>query len=110
MSLMGGRFVDGEVYKSYVLFGVRSILGDTRGKSIMQQLKDEDAAAHEQIMIEAWRRHADLPLGLRRAKPKAISRLIEEGDMLQLVMIERAKAAGAFDCAPQPMTDDAPSN
>ena len=104
---MGGRFVDGEVYESYVLFGVRSLLGDGRGKSIMQQLKDEDAAAHEQIMIEAWRRHADLPFSLRRDKSKAISRLTGEGDRLQLAMIERVRSTGAFDGASQPMRDNA---
>ncbi len=101
MRLMGGRFVDDEVYESYVLFALRSILGDRRAKSILRRLRSEDAAAHEQIMIEAWRRHADLPDDLRTDKSKAIAIIIEEGARLQLAMIERARSTGVFDDAPQ---------
>jgi hypothetical protein len=103
---MGARFVDDEVYESYVLFAVRSILGDRRGRSITLQLKDEDAAAHEQVMIEAWRRHADLPYDLKRDTSKAIAGLTEKGDRLQMDMIARAESAGAFNGSSAPVSDD----
>ena len=96
MRLMGERFVDDEVYEVYVLLGIRAILGERRAKLITNELKEEDPAAHGLIMMEAWRRHAYLPLELRDDREKGVKKLIEEGEKLQLRMIEKAKEAGVF--------------
>ena len=96
MRLMGGQFVDDEVYEAYVLLGIRAILGDRRAKLIMHELKEEDTTAHGLIMMEAWRRHASLPGKLRDDRDAGITALIEEGEKLQLRMIEKARRAGAF--------------
>ncbi len=97
MRLMGGQFVDDEVYEAYVLLGVRLILGDERAKMIMDELKGDDPAAHGLIMTEAWRAYAFMPVELREDRGKGIAGLIDEGDKLQLRMIEKAKETGAFD-------------
>jgi hypothetical protein len=93
---MGGQFVDDEVYEAHVLLGIRAILGDRMAKLITNELKEEDPAAHGLIMIEAWRRHAYLPVELREDRGAGIKKLIEEGEKLQLRMIEKAKRAGVF--------------
>jgi hypothetical protein len=95
--LMGGSFVPDETYDAYVLLGVRGILGDAMAKSIMDELKGEDPAAHELIMMEAWQIHAVIPDDLREDRGKGIASLIDEGERIQLRMIERAREAGAFD-------------
>ena len=96
MRLMGRRFVDDDIYETYVLMGVRAILGDGRAKSIMNELKEDDASAHGLIMTEAWQRYASMPDILRDDKGKGIARLVKEGEKLQLRMIEKARSAGIF--------------
>ncbi|MCJ7522757.1 MAG: hypothetical protein MUP21_11165 [Dehalococcoidia bacterium] len=96
MRLMGGRFVDDEVYETYVLLGVRLILRDRRAKSIMEEMKEDDPAAYGLIMADAWRRYASLPDELRADRRKGIASLIKEGEKLQLGMIEKAREAGVF--------------
>jgi hypothetical protein len=95
--LMGKSFVPDETYEAYVLLGVRGILGDGMAKSIMGHLKEDDPAAHELVMIEAWQMYASIPDDLREDRPKEIARLIDEGEKIQLRMIEKAREAGAFD-------------
>ena len=97
MRLMGERLVDDEVFEGYALMGVRAILKDRRARSILNELKDDDPSAYSLVMSEAWRRYASLPLEFRRNRNKGISELIEEGDRLQVRMIEKAKEEGIFD-------------
>lgn len=97
MRLMGERLVDDEIFEGYVLMGVRVILKDGRARSILNELKDDDPSAHSLIMNEAWRRYASLPVEFRRNRRKGIAELIEEGDRLQVRMIEKAKEEGVFD-------------
>ena len=96
MRLMGEGFVDDEVYEAYVLLGLRLILMDRRAKSIMAEMKENDLAAYRLIMADAWRRYASLPDELRADTGKGIASLIEEGEKLQLRMIEKAREAGIF--------------
>jgi len=95
--LMGERFVEDEVYETYVLLGVRLILMDRRAKSIMMEIKEDDLAAYRLVMADAWRRYASLPDELKADKGKGIASLMEEGEKLQLRMIEKAREAGVFD-------------
>ena len=88
MRLMGESFVPDETYEAYVLLGVRGILGDAMAKSIMSHLKRDDPAAHELVMIEAWQMYASISDDLREDRPKGIATLMEEGEKLQLRMIE----------------------
>jgi len=106
MRIMGGRLVDDETYEAYVLLGVRALLGNGKGKSIMNVLKSEDAAAHELIMIEAWRRYADLPIECREDTNKGLDALLKKTERLQDKMIKKAKKAGAFDMTPDKACED----
>ena len=106
MRVMGGTLVDDETYEAYVLLGVRALLRNGRGKAIMKVLRGEDVAAHELIMIEAWRRYAALPRECREDPNKGLAILLEATEKLQNRMIERAKEAGAFDVAPDKASDE----
>ena len=100
MRVMGGRLVDDETYEAYVLLGVRALFRNGKGKAIMKVLRSEDVAAHELIMIEAWRRYTALPRECREDPNKGLAILLEATEKLQDRMIERAKEAGAFDVTP----------
>ena len=100
MRIMGGRLVDDETYEAYVILGVRALLGNGKGKAIMKVLRSEDVAAHELIMIEAWRKYAALPIEWREDTNKGLAALLKETEKLQHRMIEKAKEAGAFDVTP----------
>jgi len=107
MRVMGGTLVDDETYEAYVLLGLRALLRNGKGKAIMKVLRSEDVAAHELIMIEAWRRYAALPRECREDPNKGLAilleateKLLEATEKLQDRMIERAKEAGAFDVTP----------
>ena len=106
MRVMGGRLVDDETYEAYVLLGVRALLRNGKGKAIMKVLRSEDVAAHELIMIEAWRRYAALPSECREDANKGLATLLEATEKLQDRMIERAKEAGAFDVTPDKGSDE----
>ena len=106
MRVMGGRLVDDETYEAYVLLGVRALLRNGKGKAIMKVLRSEDVAAHELIMIEAWRRYAALPSECMEDPNKGLATLLEATEKLQDRMIERAKEAGAFDVTPDKASDE----
>jgi hypothetical protein len=105
MRVMGGTLVDDETYEAYVLLGVRALLRNGKGKAIMKVLKSEDVAAYELIMIEAWRRYADLPRECKEDPNKGLAILFEATEKLQDRMIERAKEAGAFNVTPDEASD-----
>ena len=106
MRVMGGTLVDDETYEAYVLLGVRALFRNGKGKAIMKVLRSEDVAAHELIMIEAWRRYAALPSECREDPNKGLAILLEATEKLQDRMIERAKEAGVFDVTPDKVSDE----
>ena len=110
MKVMGGKLVADEEYEAYVLLALRALLGNSRGKMIMQDLKNEDMAAHELIMIEARSRYAALPPEFKENPRTGLSNLYDEGLKLQYRMIEKAKEAGAFDATADPKGDESPSS
>jgi hypothetical protein len=109
VKVMGGKLVADEEYEAYVLLALRSLLGDGKGKMIMKDLRHEDMAAHELIMIEARSRYATLHPEFKENPLAVLSNLHDEGLRLQYRMIEKAKEEGVFDAAADRGDDEVPS-